>query len=440
MLVLIFSMLWLVCLYLYYSMVELMMLFMMLCMVFFVSMDWTSLCLYIGESLKVDLLNFMLIELSLWFGMLMLLASMGLKMFFKKSFLVYVIMMINMLIFCFGLVNFMGFYLFFESVLIPIMMMVFGWGVQPERLQAGLYMLFYTLAGSLPLFFFLLSINESLNMVYINWINWSFGSVMMIMAVGGFLVKIPMFMFHLWLPKAHVEAPIAGSMILAGVLLKLGIYGLIRISFFLKEMLKSWGFLMMSISLVGGIFVGLICLCQIDVKSLIAYSSVSHMGLSLSGIMSMSGWGLYGSMIMMIGHGLCSSALFCLANFYYERFFTRSMILLKGLGILFPFLGFWWFMFLVINMAAPPFMNLGAELLLLGGIMKWCLLALIPLSVSLFLSAAYSLFLYSYLNHGSSWVVFAVKMISLRELILMMFHFIPLLLWVLKMEFFLMWF
>nr|UYB78738.1 NADH dehydrogenase subunit 4 [Ornithodoros turicata] len=440
MLILVMVLIMMMCMYLYFSFVEFMFVLFFCCLFTFFLVDWSGIYLFVGELFGMDMLGFFLIELSLWIGMLMFLASMSLKVNFDKMFNFYIILMVLLLIFCFLLQNLIGFYLFFESVLFPIVMLIMGWGYQPERLQAGIYMLFYTLFGSLPLFLFFLFNSESLSIFYIYWMNYSLSMVMVLMGVLGFLVKMPMFFVHVWLPKAHVEAPVAGSMILAGVLLKLGIYGLLRIKFFLINNFNSFSFLIMSVVLIGGLMISLICLCQVDVKALIAYSSVCHMGMVLGGLMSMTGWGLIGSLAMMIGHGLCSSGLFCLANMYYERFYTRSMILLKGLGSVFPFLGLWWFLFSIINMAAPPSMNLGGELLLMGGIMKWSLMVMVPLGLMSFFSAGYSLYMFSYLNHGKGWVVYGVFMISIREMYLLFLHLIPLLLWILKMEMFMIWF
>nr|YP_009537774.1 NADH dehydrogenase subunit 4 [Ornithodoros coriaceus]AYN59506.1 NADH dehydrogenase subunit 4 [Ornithodoros coriaceus] len=439
MLSLLFSMFWILWLFMYFSFLEICFLF--ICFVFFLflKVDWSSRFLFVGEWLGMDLMSFLLIELALWVSVLMYLASMNLKIYYEKMFSFYIIMMSVLLVFCFSVLNLMGFYLFFESVLIPIIMMILGWGSQSERLQAGVYMLFYTLFGSLPLFLFFLYMSNNLSIIYLGWMNFNLSFIFFLMGIVGFLVKMPMFLVHMWLPKAHVEAPVAGSMILAGVLLKLGIYGLFRVKFFFLEALLSYGYIIMSITLLGGVYVAFICLCQVDVKSLIAYSSVCHMGLGLGGVISMSHWGAYGNMMMMVGHGLCSSGLFCLANIYYERFFTRSMVLLKGVGHIFPFFSVWWFLFSIVNLSAPPSLNLGGEVFLLGSVMKWSLVGAIPLGVISFLSAGYSLYMYSYLNHGSGWILYSSNLISIREILLMLLHFVPLVIWGLKMELFFMW-
>lgn len=156
-----------------------------------------------------------------------------------------------------------------------------------------------------------------------------------------FFIKIPMYFVHLWLPKAHVEAPVSGSIILAGVILKLGGYGLIRLIVIFIRIGVKINYFFIVISIVGGFLVSLICLRQIDIKSLIAYSSVAHIGLVLGGIITLTYWGICGRLVLIVAHGLCSSGLFCLANISYERLLSRSLFLNKGLLNLIPSMAFW---------------------------------------------------------------------------------------------------
>nr|QPM99859.1 NADH dehydrogenase subunit 4 [Haemaphysalis flava] len=393
----------------------------------------------ISPFFGIDLMSLMLILLTIWISFLMMLASFTKKVSNNKSFIFYLTMMMMLLIICFSVLNLIFFYFFFESVLFPIVMMIFGWGSQPERLQAGIYMLMYTLFGSLPLLVMMLIFKKtSLMYLFIEWQEINIGIYFFLMMLG-FLVKIPVFFFHLWLPKAHVEAPISGSMILAGVLLKLGIYGIFRFkSFYFIEIL-NFSYLLMILSIWGSVMVSIYCLFQTDIKSLIAYSSVCHMGIVFSGTINFSFFGSYGSLLLMIGHGLCSSGLFCLANLVYERFYTRSMILIKGLMKIFPSLTLMWFLFSIVNMSAPMTMNLMGELFLCLSIMKYSMFFIGPIMILIFMSACYSMYMYSYLNHGEGWVLWSCKMINLREYYLLILHLIPLILWMFKFNFFFKW-
>nr|YP_006234400.1 NADH dehydrogenase subunit 4 [Bothriocroton concolor]AET63048.1 NADH dehydrogenase subunit 4 [Bothriocroton concolor] len=388
---------------------------------------------------NIDEMSIMLICLSIWISFLMFMASMKNNVFKSKVFVFYTVLMNFLLTICFAVSSVLAFYFFFESVLFPMIMMIFGWGSQPERLQAGFYMLMYTLFGSLPMLLMILFYKEnSFSYLYMDWENVKMGMFFMFMMLG-FMVKVPVFFLHLWLPKAHVEAPIAGSMILAGILLKLGIYGIFRFkNFFFKDMLVVNHFLMIA-SIWGSVLISIYCIFQNDIKSLIAYSSVCHMGVVFSGTLTMTFFGSWGSLVLMIGHGLCSSGLFCLANLLYERFYSRSMILIKGMSKIFPSLSLWWFLFSVFNMSAPLTMNLFGEVLLMVSIMKISLLFMIPLMLIIFLSACYSIFMYSYLNHGSGWVLWSEKSILLNEFLLLFLHLAPLTLWILKIDLFLKW-
>nr|YP_010240641.1 NADH dehydrogenase subunit 4 [Aleochara postica]QTG39864.1 NADH dehydrogenase subunit 4 [Aleochara postica] len=392
--------------------------------------------------LMCDLLSYLMVLLSFWICSLMLMASSKIFNYknFDSMFLFMVLMLMIALFLTFTSSNLFIFYLFFEMSLVPTLILIIGWGYQPERIQAGSYLLFYTMVASLPMMIFMFNyyyIFNSLSFMFMG----SMSSLLMFLFMNMvFLVKMPMFFVHLWLPKAHVEAPVSGSMILAGVMLKLGGYGMLRMILIFEEIINELNYFIIIISLFGGVVVSLICLRQSDIKSLIAYSSVAHMGMVLGGIMTLNNWGLYGSLAMMVAHGLCSSGLFCLANISYERLMSRSLYLNKGMINLMPSLSLWWFLLCSSNMAAPPSFNLVGELMLINSLISWSYLLMIFIMFISFFSAVYSLYLFSYSQHGMIYSgIYSFLNSNLREYLLLMLHWIPLNLLVLKGEMFYMW-
>nr|YP_010534995.1 NADH dehydrogenase subunit 4 [Epinotia rubiginosana]UYA96962.1 NADH dehydrogenase subunit 4 [Epinotia rubiginosana] len=392
-----------------------------------------------------DMLSFGLILLSIWICSLMLMASENLfkEKFYISFFLFNIIFLMIMLYMTFSVMNLFMFYLFFEGSLIPTLLLIMGWGYQPERIQAGLYLLFYTLFASLPLLlgiFFIFNKGGCIMVYFLKFLNLNLYLLYFSMIMA-FLVKMPMYFVHLWLPKAHVEAPVSGSMILAGVMLKLGGYGLLRVLIFLQQVGLKFNFIWVIISLVGGFYISLNCFCQVDIKSLIAYSSVAHMSLVIGGIMTMSYWGFMGSYVLMIGHGLCSSGMFCLANINYERLHSRSLFINKGMMNFIPSMSLWWFLLLSSNMAAPPSLNLMGEIMLINSLMGWCWFSMIFLMLISFFSAGYSLYLYSYVQHGKYYFgVYSFYMGVSREYLLLLLHWLPLNILIMKIDYGMIWF
>nr|WKU83899.1 NADH dehydrogenase subunit 4 [Conicera dauci] len=399
---------------------------------------WMNLSYFLG----CDLFSYGMILLSLWICSLMIMSSELVKKNnnFKNLFLLNIVFLLFFLFLSFSTVNLFLFYLFFESSLIPTMFLILGWGYQPERLQAGIYLLFYTLLASLPLLISIFYLYNNLNSLNFYMMNLIYDYELLYLGlIMAFLVKMPMFLVHLWLPKAHVEAPVSGSMILAGVLLKLGGYGLLRTMILVQNMGLKFNYIWVSISLVGGFLVSLICLRQTDLKVLIAYSSVAHMGIVLSGLMTMMYWGFYGSYMLMIAHGLCSSGLFCLANIMYERSGSRSMLINKGFLNFMPSMTLWWFLLSSTNMAAPPSLNLLSEISLLNSIISWSWISMIMIALISFFSAAYTLYLYSYSQHGQLYSgLYSFSSGLNREYLLLFLHWFPLNLLILKSDMFIM--
>nr|YP_010133441.1 NADH dehydrogenase subunit 4 [Lethocerus indicus]AJG02893.1 NADH dehydrogenase subunit 4 [Lethocerus indicus] len=396
----------------------------------------------LSYSFGGDILSMCFIFLSIWIVILMFMASFKVYSFnnYSHEFVFVCLILLMFLIFSFCTTNIFLFYVFFESSLIPTLILIFGWGYQPERISAGFYLLFYTLFASLPMLIGIFYVYYVCNTVFYFLILVDSSFFLYLSLIFAFFVKMPMIFFHFWLPKAHVEAPISGSMILAGILLKLGGYGLMRVFLFLYPVGCIYNYIWISLSLFGTFLVGFICLAQTDIKSLIAYSSVGHMGLVLCGILTLNTWGLCGSLVLMIGHGLCSSGLFCLANISYERVQSRSFYVNKGLITFMPSMSLFWFLLSANNMACPPSLNLLGEVMLINSILGWCTLSMIFLAFSSFLSCCYSIYLYSASQHGHlNSCISSSSSGCVREFILIFYHWFPLNFIILSADIFTLW-
>lgn len=364
--------------------------------------------------INLDPLATSIILLSSWITLLIIInrnkvKTMGLK---PSLFTSSVLALLVTLLLTFSINNIILFYILFEIALIPTLALILLWGYQPERLQASIYLMIYTTIASLPLLLIILIATSFADTSSIlpctSYVTFTINltpsalSVWWLFCLLAFLVKIPIYTTHLWLPKAHVEAPIAGSIILAGVLLKLGGYGVIRIFSIFPSTSTNLNFFICSISLVGSLYTAIICRRQPDIKSLIAYASVSHIGLLLRRIILFSNWRLIGSLTIILAHGLASSALFALANTIYENTKTRSIVLTKGLRSITPIISLWLFIAAASNIGAPPTINLTAEIILLSNILSKSTWALGPIMLISFYTAAYSLILYTSTQHNSS--------------------------------------
>nr|YP_010424635.1 NADH dehydrogenase subunit 4 [Cyrtorhinus lividipennis]USH90824.1 NADH dehydrogenase subunit 4 [Cyrtorhinus lividipennis] len=414
--------------------------FFCLFMMFFIFMNIMSFNIYycmLGGFMGGDLLSLSLIFLSIWIISLMLLASGFIykNNLFMNEFLIMNMFLLFFLFLSFSTYNLFMYYFYFECSLIPTVFLIFGWGSQPERLISGYYLLFYTLFFSLPLLLGIFYINSLCFSLFYFLICVDYNLYLYMSMYMAFMVKMPMVFVHFWLPKAHVEAPVSGSMILAGVLLKLGGYGIIRVLLFLSDF--SLNYFYICLSFLGMVMIGIMTMFQVDMKSLIAYSSVSHMGLVICGLMNLNYFGLVGSLLMMIGHGLCSSGMFCLANIMYERSGSRSLFMNKGSLIFMPSMSMLWFLFIMNNMSSPPSLNFFSEVFIIIGIMSWCSLSFLFLMFSSFISCLYSIYLYSSVNHGfihSSMNSMSGGLFS--EYLLLFMHLIPLNFVFLKLDIF----
>nr|BBI37669.1 NADH dehydrogenase subunit 4 [Trimma caudomaculata] len=394
----------------------------------------------LNSMLGLDLLSSPLVMLACWLFPLMILASQSHTQHQPENQQrTYITLMTSLQVFIiisFSATELLLFYVMFEATLIPTLIIITRWGNQAERLNAGTYFLFYTLTGSLPLLVALLLLQNTtgtLSLLILPYTPslpltttadkmWWAGCLL------AFLAKMPLYGIHLWLPKAHVEAPVAGSMVLAAVLLKLGGYGMMRMMIMLEPLTKELSYPFIILALWGLLMTGSICLRQTDLKSLIAYSSVGHMGLVVAGILIQTPWGYTGALMLMIAHGLTSSALFCLANTNYERMHTRTMLLARGLQMALPLMTSWWFIFSLANLALPPFPNLVGELMILTSLLDWSWWTILLTGAATFITAAYSLYMFLMTQRGPlPHHIHTLTPTFTREHLLITLHLVPIL-------------
>jgi NADH-ubiquinone oxidoreductase chain 4 len=320
-------------------------------------------------------------------------------------------------------------YTIFELSILPIFIIITGWGYQVERLNARLSLMFYTLSASIPLLIVLIWLNnlwscKSINIILINTtINLSrVAFLITVFILLAFAVKLPIFGVHVWLPKAHVEAPVFGSMILAAVLLKLGSYGLwlFNIVVFSFEQINFW----VSISLVGRVLVSRICVRVSDLKIIIAYSSVTHMGLMFSALITNRFFGAIGSLLIIVAHGARSSGMFLISYYLYQNSHSRRLLLTKGILCWSHYVRVFWFLVLISNMAAPPTLNLLSEILIIGRIALLRKRSTLIIILVVLLRTSYSLIIFRSTTHGKSRISAYTFMLNHYEIINIFNHLI----------------
>lgn len=303
--------------------------------------------------------------------------------------------------------NLLVFFIFFEITLIPMILFILIWGSRQRKIHAMYVFFFYTIFGSIFLLIGLLLLNSVTNTLLITnlaylklpqnlqiWI-WLFFFL-------GFGIKVPIFPLHTWLPEAHVEAPTVGSIILAGLLLKIGTFGMLRFMFPLLNTASSiFQPLVFTISIISIYHASLIAFRQYDLKKIIAYSSVAHMGFVILGLFSFNVYGILGSIFIMFSHGIVASALFFLIGVLYERYSSRSVFDYSGLATIMPVFTCFFFFFILANLSFPGTSNFAGELITLIGITETNYFVSFLTTLSIILTSAYSIWVFNRISFGT---------------------------------------
>ena len=348
-----------------------------------------------------------------------------------KEYLICFLILESLLILIFSVLDLVLFYVFFESVLIPMFIIIGVWGSRERKVRAAYMLFLYTLLGSLFMLVAIICIyfeagTTDLQTLLITDFDERRQLLLWLAFFASFAVKVPMVPFHIWLPEAHVEAPTAGSVLLAGVLLKLGGYGFIRFSLPLfPEASVYFTPLVFTLSVIAIIYSSLTTLRQIDLKRIIAYSSVAHMNFVTIGIFSQNIQGLQGSMMLMLSHGVVSSALFMCIGVLYDRHKTRLIKYYGGVVQIMPVFATIFLVFTMANLSLPATSSFVGEFLVLIGAFSSNTLVAFLATTGIITGAAYSLWLYNRVVFGNLKVTYINHFydITRREL----FTFTPLL-------------
>ena len=375
-------------------------------------------------SFGIDGISLFFVLLTTFITPLCLLTSYKKGLLQVKNYCLSLVLLEFFLIFSFVSVDLISFFIFFESILIPMFFLIGIWGSRERKIRASFFFFIFTLFGSVFLFFSIFILYYDVGTTNFNvlskcHIDFDKELILWLFMYLAFSIKIPTIPMHIWLPEAHVEAPTAGSVILAGLLLKLGGYGFIRI--LLTIFSKSTFFFLPltdTFAIISIIYASLTTIRQIDMKRIIAYSSVAHMNLVVLGIFSGNIQGIAGAIFLMIAHGIVSSALFFLIGVVYDKYGTRIIYYYGGLVQTMPLFATQLLFFCMANVGLPGTCNFVGELIVFVGLVERNFIVLLISVTGIILSVLYTIFFCNRIIFGNSNVnyIFVYKDMSSREL------------------------
>jgi len=354
---------------------------------------------FINFQLGIDGISILFILLTTFIAPICIFSGIHSIKFKIKEFLIAILVMETLMLGVFCSLDLVIFYLFFEGGLIPMFLIIGIWG-GPKRVYSAFKFFLFTLLGSVLMLVAIISIywitdtTDVIKLLNIR-IDHEYQYLLWLAFFSSFAVKLPMWPVHTWLPDAHVEAPTAGSVILAAILLKMAGYGFIRFSLGMFPVASDYFTpLIFTLSIIAIIYTSLVALMQDDMKKLIAYSSVAHMGFVTIGIFSLTKQGLEGSIIQMISHGLISAALFLCVGVVYDRFHSRMISSYGGLVNIMPKYALVFMVFTLAALGLPGTSGFVGEFLVLVGTFQKSILVTVLASIGIILAAAYMLWLY----------------------------------------------